>query len=51
MTQVEPKNENFKYIVDEEFEEFRIDKYLSELNPKLSRSYIQKLINSVYFSH
>ena len=31
-------------IVDEDYENVRIDKYLSELNSELSRSYIQKLI-------
>ena len=32
------------FIVDEDYEDVRIDKYLSELNPEYSRSFIQKLI-------
>ena len=33
-----------KYIVDEDYENVRVDKFLSELNSDHSRSYIQKLI-------
>lgn len=36
----------FRYICDEDTEFVRIDKFLSELNPELSRSYIKKLIDS-----
>lgn len=32
------------FLVDEDFDNIRIDKYLSEVNKEFSRSYIQKLI-------
>ncbi|MCI6018173.1 MAG: RluA family pseudouridine synthase [Clostridiales bacterium] len=36
----------FEFIVDETFNNLRIDKYLSEMMPDQSRSYLQKLIKS-----
>lgn len=36
----------FRYVCDEEYEDIRIDKLLSDLNPELSRSYIKKLVDS-----
>ena len=35
----------FQFIVSEESEEERIDKYLNELMDSVSRSYIQKLLS------
>lgn len=36
----------FEFIVDENYNQLRIDKYLSEMMPDQSRSYIQKLIKT-----
>ena len=41
-----PNNQKFEYIVTDEYEGMRIDKLISELIDSLSRSYIQKLIES-----
>ena len=37
----------FQFIVSEESEEERIDKYLNELMDSVSRSYIQKLLSEI----
>ena len=34
------------YYVDDDFEGVRVDKYLGEILPDISRSYIQKLLKS-----
>ncbi|MCQ2496688.1 MAG: RluA family pseudouridine synthase [Lachnospiraceae bacterium] len=38
-------NENKRFILDEDYEECRIDKLLAEINPELSRSFIQRVID------
>lgn len=35
-----------RYILDDDYEECRIDKLLSELNPELSRSFIKRIIDT-----
>lgn len=35
-----------RYILDDDYEECRIDKLLAEFNPELSRSFIQRIIDS-----
>ena len=39
-------DECYNMIVDDEDSDIRIDKYLSEIFPELSRTYIQKLIKN-----
>ncbi len=39
-------DECYNMIVDDEYSDIRIDKYLSEIFPELSRTYIQKLIKN-----
>lgn len=37
-------NENKCFVLDEDYEECRIDKLLADINPELSRSFIQRVI-------